>query len=292
MLDSISGVDHIVIATRDLAAAAAAWQRLGFTIAPRGVHSAHLGTANHTIMLTDDYIELLGVVAPTPHNAPTRVLLEGGDGLERIALRARDAQRLADELAGRGIAATGPLDFGRPVDLPAGGRSEARFRTVFWPVDKRPGGARLFACEHLTPDVVWLPELTRHANTAERLVEVTLVTPSAAADAALLADMLDAPAEAGAAGWRVATAPGAAAIRCVAREPLLAARPELDATQVAARGTIVTIAVASLEAAVAAAPGAMRAASRAIVPASAANGVAVVFEAGDGGGAAATSGEA
>jgi hypothetical protein len=42
-------------------AVAAAYRRLGFTLSPRATHSAAMGTANHTIMLENDYFELLSV---------------------------------------------------------------------------------------------------------------------------------------------------------------------------------------------------------------------------------------
>jgi len=64
-IPSVVGLDHVVVVVRDLDAAAAQWQRLGFTISPRGTHSAHMGTANYTMMLREDYLEILGVVAPT-----------------------------------------------------------------------------------------------------------------------------------------------------------------------------------------------------------------------------------
>ena len=60
---SVVGLDHIVVVVRDLDAAAQRWRKLGFTLSPRGLHSAHMGTANHTLMLGDDYLELMGVVA-------------------------------------------------------------------------------------------------------------------------------------------------------------------------------------------------------------------------------------
>ena len=48
---SISGVDHAVALVRDLDAARARYERLGFTVAPRGIHPPELGTGNHTVML-------------------------------------------------------------------------------------------------------------------------------------------------------------------------------------------------------------------------------------------------
>ena len=74
-LRNIVGIDHAVVVVRDLDQAAANWQRLGFTVSPRGTHSAKMGTGNYTIMLDPDYIELLGVLVETEHNAPTRAML-------------------------------------------------------------------------------------------------------------------------------------------------------------------------------------------------------------------------
>ena len=61
---------------RDLDQAAENWKRLGFTVSPRGTHSAKMGSANYTIMLDPDYFELLGVLVETEHNAPARAFLE------------------------------------------------------------------------------------------------------------------------------------------------------------------------------------------------------------------------
>lgn len=181
---SIIGLDHVVVMTRDLDEAARRWQSLGFTVSPRGMHTAVMGTANHTIMLGHDYLELIGVVAETERNLPGRQFLaRRGEGIERAAFTGTDADDGVAELKARGFAALGPYDFGRPVDLPDGRKAEARFRTFVWPIEERPGGLRVFACQHLTREYVWIPELTRHANTATRIdrVEMLAIDPAAAA---------------------------------------------------------------------------------------------------------------
>ena len=73
-LKNVVGVDHAVVMAKDLDKAAEGWRRLGFTISPRGTHSAHMGTGNYTIMLDPDYIDCWGCSAPTEHNAPARAL--------------------------------------------------------------------------------------------------------------------------------------------------------------------------------------------------------------------------
>lgn len=190
-LNDITGVDHAVVAVRDLDAAAQAWTRLGFTLSPRGAHSAKMGTGNFTIMLGADYIELFGVLAATEQNTTTRDFLAQREGIERIAFTSRDAAAGANDLRSRGLAANGPIDFARPVILPGGEQTEARFSIYQWPPDAAPAGVRLFACQHWTRDAVWIPELQAHANTAVRILAVEIVSSDVAADAALLARLID-----------------------------------------------------------------------------------------------------
>ena len=192
-LSQVVGLDHVVIAVRDLDASAKTWAQLGFTISPRGLHSAHLGSGNYTIMFGPDYIELLGIVTPTEHNAGTRAFLDEREGIERSAFTALDAAKGVAELQAKGIAATGPLDFSRPVDLPNGGRAEARFSTMHWPSEEKPGGMRIFACQHLTREAVWIPELQVHENTAKRIDRVEILSADPKQAAGHMARLIDQP---------------------------------------------------------------------------------------------------
>ena len=190
-LSNIIGVDHVVVAVRDLDAAAAAWGALGFTISPRGTHSAHMGSANTTIMFGEDYTELLGVVAPTAHNAPMREWLEEREGLERAAFTALDATAGTEELRARGIAAPDVVAFSRPVEMPDGSTSAAAFKVMRWPADLRPGGLRIFACEHLTRGTVWIPALQRHENGAACILRIEMLCGDPGASAAAMAALVD-----------------------------------------------------------------------------------------------------
>src|SRR3546814_2695291 len=152
---SLQGLDHVVSMVRDLSIGAQRWLDLGFTVSPRGTRSAHLGTGNHTIMFDDEYLELLGVLAETELNEPSRAFLaRRGEGLERAAFRTADAQGGVNALADKGIIARGPVHFNRPVDLPNGGTAEAAFSVFHWPVDQRPADVRIFACQHRTRNSV------------------------------------------------------------------------------------------------------------------------------------------
>ena len=200
-LKNVVGIDHAVVVVRDLDQAAENWKRLGFTVSPRGTHSAKMGSGNTTIMLDPDYIELLGVLAETEHNTPTRAFLaKRGEGIERIAFTAVDSAAGAEEIRARGYEPVGPTDFERPVTMPDGTLSAAKFRIFQWPIAEAPGGLRIFACQHKTRETVWIPELMKHDNGAKRLKQALVVSPEAAKDAAHLARMIDRDARAEADG--------------------------------------------------------------------------------------------
>jgi hypothetical protein len=191
-LKNVIGIDHAVIMVKNLDKAAENWKRLGFTVSPRGTHSPQMGSGNYTIMLDPDYIELLGVLTETEHNAPARAFLERrGEGIERIAFTAVDSAAGAEEIRARGYAPIGPTDFERPVTMPDGSLSAAKFRTFQWPTAEAPGGVRIFACQHKTRETVWIPELMKHVNGTTRLKQVVIVSPEPAKDAAHLARMID-----------------------------------------------------------------------------------------------------
>jgi hypothetical protein len=191
-LRNVIGIDHAVVVVGDLDKAAENWKRLGFTVSPRGTHTAKMGSGNITIMLDPDYLELLGILVETDHNAPTRAFLaRRGEGIERIAFTAVDSAAGAEEIRARGYEPVGPVDFERPVTMPDGSLSAAKFRIFQWPIAEAPGGLRIFACQHKTRETVWIPELMKHANGAMRLKQVLVVSPEAETDAAHLARMID-----------------------------------------------------------------------------------------------------
>lgn len=235
MLPTLTGLDHLVVAVRDLDAAAADWASLGFTLSPRGLHSAHIGSANYTMMFGEDYLELLGVVTPTPHNQALRDFVDAREGLDRAAFTTTDAGAGADALRARGVDAVGPVHFSRPVPLPGGGETEARFSVFRWPVTARVGGLGIFACQHHTRDAVWVPSLQRHANGATRIRRVLVATDDPAGSAAALAAAIDATAVQDGDFHVVATAPTRAAVAFAPRDAI-ARRAQCDAAALPREG--------------------------------------------------------
>lgn len=282
-LKHLSGLDHVVLTVDDLDQAAEGWRKLGFTLSPRGTHSAHIGSGNYTIMLGPDYIELLGILTATPANQPTRdFLLRHGEGMERAAFTATDAAAGVEEIRRLGFAGTGPIDFGRPVALPSGGEAQARFRVFQWPVDEKPAGLRIFACQHLTPEAVWIPELQRHANTARRIDRVELLSadPQGAADK--MARMIDRkPHRDGEDAWRVPSGSDRAAFVFLDRPALAQRHPGMPLDNLPDEGAAtLALVVDDLEAAARAAGStAIVREGSVAVPPGAANGIILAFEA-------------
>ena len=237
-LNHVGGVDHVVVTVRDLDKAAAEWAALGFTLSPRGLHSAHIGTANLTIMLGDDYIELLGVVTPTEQNARTRAFLENGEGIERTAFTALDAVKGAADLTAEGMTPLGPVDFSRPVPLADGSVGEARFTVFRWPIDQNPGGMRIFACQHHTRDTVWLPELQNHKNGATRLKRIEIVSKDPKSSAEHMARLIHQPVESEGSSYRVHSGAGRADFLFSDRQHFLLAHPGVRTDHLPEQGAI------------------------------------------------------
>jgi hypothetical protein len=166
-------VDHAVVICPDLDAAAQAWQTLGFTLTPRGFHS--LGSQNHCVMLARDYLELLHVTAPSPSRQYYWNAQPLG-GCAAMSCKTDDAFGAAARLRGGGWHTSDPIEFSRPVRLDDGTEHPATFRVTA--IDDAPG-ARFFLCEHRTPELLWRPEWTRHANGAHGIATMFLVVAPA-----------------------------------------------------------------------------------------------------------------
>lgn len=207
----LQGIDHAVILVRDLERARLAYARMGLTLTPRGTHT--LGSQNHCVMFERDYLELLAVPRPHPALQAFSDFLAQGEGLGALALATDDAGGLYAELAADGIAAEAPLDFSRPVaDL-----GEARFRIVRLPTAASPG-CRMFACQHFTRELVWRPELARHAVGATQIAAVAVVVEDVERAASCYAHLFGAPPQQIDEGLLVPT--GSAPIALAARSKL------------------------------------------------------------------------
>lgn len=270
-------LDHVVVNVHDrMDAAETLYRRLGFTLTPRGYHT--LGSINHLAIFGTEYLELIGLPAGTTGRQD---LMGWPTGLNGLVFGAEDADALHAALTAAGVAASPPVSFSRPVELPGGLMRDAAFRTVRLPNDTTPAG-RLYFCEHATRNLVWRDEWRRHANGTLGVMRAVLAAERPDRLAALFARMFGAGAVAGIPGGkRLAVGlssfdivdPGELARRLGKLVPEAQGRSEYMAALV-----LRTSSLDQAEAALAAGGIArVREAHRLVVPASQTMGVALVF---------------
>lgn len=263
-------LDHVVVNVQDrLDTAVETFRRLGFTLTPRGYHT--LGSMNHLAIFGTEYLELLGARAGDTGRPE---IMGSPIGLNGLVFGTEDSAAVFAALDAAGVPVEPPLEFSRPVELPAGAR-DATFRTVRLKPEATDVG-RLFFCHHFTPELVWRDEWRHHANGVIGVSRAVIAARDPAVLGGLFARMFGADAVRrsatgctlllGLSRFDVITPVGLAAEFGDA-----AASAEGRATFMAA----LTLRVRSLERAAAAVqgPGVVREADRIVVPASAACGV-------------------
>lgn len=187
--NGIAGLDHIIVAVRDLEAARRNWGRLGFTLSPRGRHIGQ-DTANYCIMFPADYIELLGKADRAGAPEPTAQGGMGGDRLARFLDRREGpmAAAFAPEssaaetraaLAALGLHPSDPRPLGRELQA-SEGTVVPRFSLVSLPPEATPA-LDCFVCGHLTPELMRRPEWLAHPNGAVGIEGIHVLVDGTAA---------------------------------------------------------------------------------------------------------------
>ncbi len=108
VLGSGRGIDHMVIAVKDLQQAAADYRKLGFTVEPGGRHPG--GTENAAVALeSHEYLELLTVYDANGSGARDFVsFLSKQEGALAVGLDTSSADLTATHLRGAGLEVRGP----------------------------------------------------------------------------------------------------------------------------------------------------------------------------------------
>lgn len=178
MGNGIAGLDHVIIAVRDLERARMGWTRLGFTLTPRGRHLGQ-GTANYCLMFGRDYLELLGVVERDEHAQRLEAFLKRREGPMAVALAPDGASEVAAAtLAALGLHPSEPRALGRQLELPEG-TVVPRFSLMTLSPEETPA-LDCFLCAHLTPELIRRPEWLTHPNGAVGVNSVHLLVEDTA----------------------------------------------------------------------------------------------------------------
>ena len=178
-------LDHVVIAVRDLDAAARRYERLGFTLTPRAQHP--WGTANRLVQFSGgNFIELLEIDRPhlvAPHNPPAHFsfgafnrdfLAACGEGFSMLVLKGENAPADVQRFAEAGLTTYAPFDFERQATLPDGRAVKVAFSLAFASHPAMPRAA-FFTCHHHYPENFWRNQFQSHANGATGIDEAILV---------------------------------------------------------------------------------------------------------------------
>lgn len=175
----MKGIDHLVLAGRDLDAMRAVYGGLGFTLTPRAQHP--FGTGNTAIQLHGSYLELLAVTRPEDVIEPragqfsfsafNRDYLARHEGFSMLVLRTADAAADIANWQGAGLQTYEPFNFSRMAAMPDGEELRIGFSLAYTSTPAAPWLGH-FACQHYAPQYFAQPQYQAHANTAQAIRDV------------------------------------------------------------------------------------------------------------------------
>lgn len=280
------GIDHLVIALRDLDAGARLYERLGFQVGALNRHP--WGTQNRIVQFDGAFLELIGLGrdAVPPDHAPgsfsfgayVRDYLARREGLAMLVLDSADAEGDAASFAAAGIGAFAPFRFGRVARRPDGTEVPVAFTLAFAASDAIPG-AGFFVCQQLHPENFWNPAYQSHPNGARGVAGVVLAADDPGRHAAFLGAFTGAEAARPAAGdLSFGLSRGRLDVLTPDDAAVLYVSVEAADTPCLAAFTIDVDDIERTARRLAGAVPHQRLGSRVIVPASVAHGVAIAFE--------------
>jgi hypothetical protein len=181
-------LDHVGVVGHDLAALAAQYEQLGFTLTPRAL-TGDGRIANRCAMLRQGYLELMAL-APGGTSATLARMLARYAGAHVIALAIDDPVATLTRLHRAGIDCPSVEQSDRSIDAADPTSPHARFAHL--PVPEQPE-ARINLIRHLTPELLWQERFLSHPNHAVGLAEVVLAVPVPAESAARISRVAGRP---------------------------------------------------------------------------------------------------
>lgn len=190
-------IDHVVHASRDLAAQAEFYRKLGFTLGARNHHP--WGTENHIIQFADHFIELIsrgpGFRAPVdldPHTFSfagfVSQQLEKCESVSMLALQTKDAAADRKQFKAAGFGDFESFHFERKGKRADGGDSHVAFTLAFAHSKLMPD-IGYFTCQQHFPEEFYSPSLQVHPNSAVGVCGIVLVAENPAAHAEFLSGL-------------------------------------------------------------------------------------------------------
>ncbi|MES0881957.1 VOC family protein [Roseibium sp. SCP14] len=178
----VRGLDHLVVAVKDLEAVGQAYEKLGFTVTPENRHP--WGTANRLVQLDGFFIELLTIAEPDlipesegsafSFGAFNRDFLKCREGASMLVLESKDPDKDRSDFERVGLDVFDPFSFERIAHLADGTTAKVAFDLTFLrdPLSPEIG---YFTCHNRYPENFWKPAFQSHANGAQRVKAAYLV---------------------------------------------------------------------------------------------------------------------
>ena len=169
--NGIESIDHPVVAVNNLDQAREIYERLGFTVPPRGSH-IEWGTGNLCIMFPHDYLEMRGIIDASRFTMHLDSHLDNfGEGLMGVAFGTTDVESSCGETAKHGIE-TGELRrLTRNFEHPEGW-TQPSFQLFAPAAADIEGLMHVVVIQHLTPELIRRPDFLEHANGCAGLVSM------------------------------------------------------------------------------------------------------------------------
>ncbi len=192
-------IDHLVIASRDLAAEADLYRRLGFQVGARNRHP--WGTENHIVQFDGAFLELIGLgdgfEAPAPVEGEYSFagflarFLAHREGLAMLVARSSDAEADRREFAARGLGDFPRFDFARKAKRPDGETVDVAFSLSF-AASEALSETGFFVCQQHFPENYWSRTAQIHPNGATGIAGLAFAHEAPADAARFLARFLSA----------------------------------------------------------------------------------------------------
>ncbi|MBX3666008.1 MAG: VOC family protein [Burkholderiales bacterium] len=174
-------IDHVAHFVPHIDTASAALEQAGFTLTPFSAQSHRLepggplvpaGAGNRCVMLREGYLEFLTPTGDTPIAQQLRAAIGRYTGVHLIALGTAAAEADHARLEQNGFSPLPAVALQREIGTPEGSGT-ARFTVVRVPPGTMAEG-RIQYCQQHTPELLWQPRWTGHANRARGLAAVIL----------------------------------------------------------------------------------------------------------------------
>ncbi|WP_306152412.1 VOC family protein [Roseovarius sp. MMSF_3281] len=166
------GIDHPLIAVRDITALRDRLISIGFKMTPVGQHP--WGTSTSLAMFRGCLLEIMGIyddclIDEKPagdfrFGRHVYAHLEKREGIALTALHSTDSLRDAAQAERAGLQVSGHLEFGRDVALPDGSKGRTRTTLALLPDAAFPR-LSFFLCQQHRPELIYVPEWLDHPNT-------------------------------------------------------------------------------------------------------------------------------